>query len=176
MGIVTKRGDRGRTSLYRGVKVAKDDIRVEICGCLDEVSSFLGMAKSLLRDRKFKDIIESAQKDLFPIGAEVATRLQFIKKIKKRVCDKDVRRLEETIGVLEDSGRLKFKNFKLPGANEISSALDIARAITRRTERRVVTILKKKMIANRYILIYLNRLSDLLYLLARMHDKRGGAG
>jgi len=62
------------------------------------------------------------------------------------------------------------------GANEISSALDIARAITRRTERRIAALLKKKMIANGYILIYLNRLSDLLYLLARTQDKRGGAG
>jgi ATP:cob(I)alamin adenosyltransferase len=73
--------------------------------------------------------------------------------------------------VLERGGKLKFTTFSIPGENTLSSALDIARAVTRRAERRSATLLKKKMLLNRNVLIYLNRLSDLLYLLARSHEK-----
>ena len=175
MSIVTKRGDSGKTSLCCGTRVMKDDIRVETCGSLDEVSSFLGMAKCLIRKKDLKDIVESIQKDLFLIGSEVATSPKAIKKIKKRICDKEVRYLENRIGMFESGVKLKFKCFSVPGGNEISSTLDIARALTRRTERRSVTLFKKNMIVNKDIIVYLNRLSDLLYLLARAHDKKRGA-
>jgi cob(I)alamin adenosyltransferase len=171
MGIVTKTGDKGTTSLYCSARVDKDDIRIETCGTLDEVSSFLGMAKSLVKEREFKDIIEVVQKDLLLIGTEVATRREFVNKLKKRICDKEVRCLEEKIEALECGGRLRFAGFSMPGENAVSSAFDIARAVARKAERRSAALLKQKMLSNRNVLIYLNRLSDLLFLLARSQEK-----
>jgi len=174
MSIVTKTGDKGKTSLYCGKRVCKDNIRIEMCGTLDEASSFLGMAKSLIKDKGFKKIIEAVQKDLFLIGAEVVTGRAAATKIKKRICDREVRFLEENIKALECDGSLKCVDFIIPGKNEASGALDIARALTRRAERRSLALLKMKKIVNKEILVYLNRLSDLLYLLARAHDKKRG--
>ena len=134
MSIVTRTGDKGKTSLYCCARVDKDDVRIEMCGALDEVSSFLGMAKSLVKDKKVKDIIDSTQRDLVLIGTEVATRREFIKKVKKRICDEEVCSLEEAIEALEGGGKIKFTTFSMPGESTLSSAFDIARAVTRRAD------------------------------------------
>ena len=175
MSIVTKTGDKGDTSLYCGERVPKDDIRVEVCGALDEVSSFLGMAKNIAGDNKTKRIANYIQKELFILGAEIATAPGAAKRMTKRICADSVCILEKEIGCLENKYSIRMRSFCVPGANLPSSTLDIARAITRRAERRCVTLARKGMIKNNNILIYLNRLSDLLYLLARMHEKKGDA-
>ena len=171
MGIVTKRGDRGMTSLCFGPRVYKDDVRVEACGALDEVSSFLGLAKSISCDRNTKKIVSLVQKELITICAEIATPLPAIKKLKKRVKKYSVCALEKEICGLENKCMIKMRSFAVPGKNVSSSALDIARAITRRAERRCVTMARFGMINNDNIITYLNRLSDLLYLLARLNEK-----
>jgi len=172
MSIVTRTGDNGTTSLYHGGRVSKDDMRIETCGALDEVSSFLGMAKSLLRDRKTKSVINCIQEELIVLCSEVATPSTASRKLKKKINSSSVSALEKVIYSLENKRNMRIRSFCLQGANHVSSALDVARAITRRAERRCVTMSRKKMLKNRDIVVYLNRLSDLLYLLARSNEKK----
>ena len=101
MSIVTKKGDKGRTSLLYGGMVSKDDPRVELNGALDELSSFLGMAKSLIKDKATKKDLEGIQKDLIVINAEIATLPKFLAKLKKRIDRRDVGGLEKDIKKLE---------------------------------------------------------------------------
>jgi cob(I)alamin adenosyltransferase len=174
MGIVTKKGDKGKTRLYAGQKVAKDHPVLEACGTLDELCSFLGFSKSLSPQRSStKKLLESIQRDLSTICMQVACEAKFINKLKHRVDSGYVVGLEKVIRGLEVKlfDKKKFC-FYLPGSNPLSCSLDIARTIARRLERRVVTLKKKEILKNPYILIYLNRLSDLLFLLARYHEKR----
>lgn len=172
MSIVTRTGDGGETSLYCGKRVSKDDMRVEICGALDEVSSFLGMARNASKDKTTKRIIYSIQKDLIPLGAEVATSAAGPYKIKKRIGKDSICVLEKEIEYLEGRRMIRIRSFCIPGKGAASSALDVARAVTRRAERESVTLLKKGRLKNPSIIVYLNRLSDLLYLLARSNEKR----
>ena len=172
MSIVTKTGDKGRTSLCCGRIVDKDDMRVEICGTLDEVSSFLGVAKNASKDKNTKRIVHVIQKDLILLGAEVATSARDLNKVKKRISADSICILEKEIGLLEGKRAVKIRSFCIPGNGAASSALDVARAVTRRAERRSVTLLKKRMVKNSNVVIYLNRLSDLLYLLARFNEKK----
>ncbi|HAJ57234.1 MAG TPA: cob(I)yrinic acid a,c-diamide adenosyltransferase [Candidatus Omnitrophica bacterium] len=171
MSIVTKKGDSGTTSLFLGGMVAKDDPRVELDGTLDELCSFLGLAKSLARKSLLKGRLESIQKDLFVIGAEAATAPPFLNKLNKKIDGNDIKKLEGVIDILEARRRPSERVFCLPGKNLISSVLDVARTVARRAERRAATAFKKKLVRNGFILIYLNRLSDLLYLLARAAEK-----
>lgn len=172
MSVTTKTGDKGITSLYMGGKVAKDDARVEAYGVLDELCSFLGLAKSFIKSKKCKKLIEFIQKDLFIICAELAIKVQFVHKLKRRIGVNEVDRLEIMIKELEGKSISKMRNFCLPGENVVSGTLDVARTIARKAERRVVTLNRKGMLRNKQIIIYLNRLSDLLYLLARFCEKR----
>jgi len=172
MGIVTKTGDKGSTSLCCGTKVDKDDIRMEICGSLDEVSSFLGMAKACAGNDRTKSVAARVQRSLIALNAEVTSTTKSVNRLKERICRDSVRAIEKEIACLEDKCGLKTRVFCLQGANVVSSTLDIARAITRRAERRCVTLMKRDMLNNRDIIVYLNRLSDLLYLLARFNEKK----
>ena len=171
MGITTKTGDNGMTSLYLGGRIRKDDIRVDIYGTLDELCSFLGMSKSLIKDKNIKTLLETIQKDLFILGAEIAAKQGFINRLEKRIDASFVKRLDMTIKTLENKRSFEECCFYLPGQSLISSTLDIARTIARRAERKVVGLKYRHMLKNTQILIYLNRLSDLLYLLARSNEK-----
>lgn len=154
-----------------GGSVFKDDARVELEGALDELCSFLGLAKSMTERPPLKEGLESIQKDLFVLGAEAATKAAYLKKLARRIGAEDIRRLERSIEDLEEERRPQERVFCLPGANKVSAVLDICRTVCRRAERRSVTASKKKLIRNPAILIYLNRLSDLLYLWARACEK-----
>lgn len=172
MGISTKTGDRGITSLLYGGRVQKDSLLIETIGILDELSSFLGLGKSLLKDRRQKKLIETIQTGLWLIGSEIATKPPYIGRLSKRLKREDVKYLDSTIKKLEKKYKPKEYCFLLTGENTVSAILDVARTIARRAERRVTTLLKRRMLKNRHILVYLNRLSDLLYLLARSCEKR----
>ncbi|MCK4519596.1 MAG: cob(I)yrinic acid a,c-diamide adenosyltransferase [Candidatus Omnitrophica bacterium] len=167
MSIVTKKGDRGKTHLYQGPRVSKDHIRIESCGTLDELSSYLGLSKSMIKNKQIKKIIEKIQKDLFILCAEIATEAKSLNKLKERIDNSFVECLDGIIKGLEDKKSLRVRYFQVSGENPVSSTLDICRTIARRAERRVITLKRKKFLSNRHILIYLNRLSDFLYLLAR---------
>jgi ATP:cob(I)alamin adenosyltransferase len=172
MKISTKTGDNGVTSLLYDGRVGKDSLRVEAYGTLDELCSFLGLAKSNLRNKKEKGLIEKIQADLFIIGSEIVTKTSFLRKLKRKINEKDISYLESMIEKIEEKHPLKEHCFLLPGENRLSAALDTARTVARRAERRTVTLTRKGMIKNHLILIYLNRLSDLLYLLTRIHERR----
>ncbi|MCQ9205411.1 MAG: cob(I)yrinic acid a,c-diamide adenosyltransferase [Omnitrophica bacterium] len=169
--IVTKTGDKGKTSLCQGRRVNKDNVRIEACGVLDELCSYLGLAKSLIKAGKIKKTIETIQKDLFVIGTELATEKKFISQIKKRISFEQINYLEKIINSLERNSKLIKPCFQLPGHNLLSSSLDVSRTIARKLERRTTTLIRKKVLADNHILVYLNRLSDLLYLLARLGSK-----
>lgn len=149
----------------------KDDARVELEGALDELCSFLGLAKSMTERSSLNGALENIQKDLFVIGAEAATKTPYLKRLDRRICLEDIKRLEQLIEDLEERRRPQERVFCLPGANKISAVLDICRTVCRRAERRSVTASKKKLIQNPAILVYLNRLSDILYLWARACEK-----
>jgi cob(I)alamin adenosyltransferase len=168
MGIVTKKGDSGKTSLYRGGRVSKDDIRIDTCGIIDELSSYLGLSKSMIGNKPVAAIINSIQEDLFVLSTEIVTEAKQRRQLKKRIDTSYVERLDEFLIDLEEKKGLRTKCFKIPGASPVSSVLDIGRTIARRAERSVTTMARKKILTNKYILIYLNRLSDLLFLLARL--------
>jgi cob(I)alamin adenosyltransferase len=172
MAITTKKGDKGMTSLLWGTRVSKDDIRVEIYGSLDELCSFLGLARSLIAEKKTKKLIESIQEDLFVIGSEIASEPKFINRLEKRIDAEDVKRLEAILEELEKKKTFEACCFYIPGRNFVSSTLDVCRTITRRAERKVVTFKRAGKLKNPQILIYLNRLSDLLFLLARAFEER----
>jgi len=160
--IVTKIGDKGYTYLYSGDKLPKDDLRLEAIGTMDELGSFLGMAKSLVEDKSGKNILERIQRDLFILETQISGLGS--KKLKRRVTSKNIQYLEQRIKELEK--RFLFKDFVLPGDNLVSSVLHVARTIARRLERRVVALRNKEKFKNKNIIVYLNRLSDLIFLLA----------
>ena len=107
MPITTKTGDRGNTSLFYGGRVRKDDLRIEANGILDELSSFLGLSKSLLKNKKQKNAIGGIQRDIIPISAEIATDANSVKKLRRRIKKADIRGLELFIEKLEKKRKLK---------------------------------------------------------------------
>lgn len=163
MAIYTKRGDRGKTSLNSQERRWKDDQRIISIGSVDELNSHIGFVSSLLASRReegVKKILRGLQRDLFEIGAELASSGSgFSLQLKK------VRKIEKIIDDLE--GELPaLGNFIFPGGFPAGAALHIARSVSRRTEREVVRLGKKEEV-NENIRFYLNRISDLLFMLAR---------
>jgi len=173
MPITTKKGDKGFTSLLGGRHVPKFYLRPETYGTLDELNSFLGMARAFSKDRRIKKILLIVQNHLYLIGSELALSGKDRRLLKREITQKDVDWLTQLSADLERSLKPEPK-FILYGETEISSILDVARAVSRRTERRVAEMKSKRMLANPKILEYLNRLSDVLYLLARDMEKKAG--
>lgn len=165
MKIYTKSGDRGETSLVYGVRVPKNDVRVDAYGTCDEANSFIGLAKSYLSDdEKWNDLkkgLHIVQTKLFHIGAELSTPPG--KPVAWPISDEDVAFLEQEIDRL-DAILAPLTNFILPGGHPAASAFHVARTIVRRAERSVIPIAKE---INPITLKYLNRLSDYLFVVAR---------
>ncbi|MEI6857242.1 cob(I)yrinic acid a,c-diamide adenosyltransferase [Psychrilyobacter sp.] len=167
MSISTKGGDKGKTSLWSGERVAKNNARVEAYGTIDELNSHLGEAKHYVKVQKVKEIIERIQHDLFRVGGSLATVGVFSKAIEKYHVD------HITNMVYELERDLEFKGFVVLGMTVQSAKLDIARAVTRRAERRILSLADEAEIGEE-IKEYVNRLSDLIYLLARIEEKAEG--
>ena len=165
--IVTKKGDKGMTDLYCAGRVLKDDIRCEACGTVDELCSFLGLAKSMIIQKKAKVVIDKIQKDLFILGSEIAVNPDKTSMLKERIDASYVKDIENVIYQIEKKTVMQHR-FIVPGKNKSSAILDICRTVARRLERRIVTLKDKHLLRNKYILKYINRISDLLYLLARL--------
>ena len=168
--IVTKKGDKGITNFYCSGKVLKDDICCEACGTVDELCSFLGLAKSIIEHSSTRAVINKVQKDLFVIGSEVAVNPGKENMLKERIDASYVKEIENIIHQLERKIAVQHK-FIIPGGNKPSAALDVCRTIARRLERRIVTLNSKRLLHNKHILAYINRISDLLYILARLQEK-----
>lgn len=171
--IYTKTGDDGTTSLIGGDRVLKDDDQVSAYGEVDELNAWLGICRALATDHKRTDLVEqleSIQKILFEIGSILATKQEWSGMPK--ISEKDVQQLETWIDSKEES-LLALKNFILPGSDLLSAHLHVARTICRRAERAVIGLHKKTKIPEN-ILIYLNRLSDLLFVMARFETHKLG--
>lgn len=169
--IYTKTGDDGQTSLFGGKRLWKDSQRVVAYGTLDELNAALGVAASFLADEKSKNILETIQTDLFYIGAELANPQKIGKSANKvfALGKKKISGLEKAIDRY-DSNLPALVNFILPGGSKSASLLHLSRSICRRAEREVINLSKKEEV-NPNILMYLNRLSDLLFILARYANK-----
>ncbi len=161
MKVYTKTGDKGQTSLLGGKRVSKADKRLEAYGTIDELNSFMGLFRSKLTDNEHKEFIYQIQKTLFTVGAILATPKDY--KGKKIELDNSlIEQLENKID--EISATLPpFKEFIVYGENEISSISHICRAIARRAERHIIDLNNDEVIDNN-VMVYVNRLSDLLYM------------
>jgi len=172
MKITTKKGDRGLTRLLSGRRVRKDHPRLEAVGALDELNSFLGLAKSGIRRKWIRHILEECQRDVFTAGSEAACDPRDLRKLRERIGSREVERLEERIESAEKRLPAGSFSFALPGLTRTSALLDVARCTARRAERLLVALEGKKGVRNPHLLAYFNRLSDLLWLLARVEEGR----
>ena len=172
--IYTRYGDEGETALLYGGRVSKTSLHCQAYGDTDEACSVMGLARALSDDPRVKGLLKELQRDLFAVGAELATDPARYDKFLahfKPVSAQIVERLESTIDDLEDSVELP-PSFIIPGASAASSAVDMARCIVRRAERHAVALKEQGRLTNPEILRYLNRLSDLLFVLARYQDRQ----
>ncbi len=171
MKIYTKKGDQGTTSLYGGSKTSKNSIRIHAYGTVDELNSTLGMALSHPVSDRGKQILEELQNQLFVLGADLATPKA--KKVKiDRINTSDIDQLEEWIDELQET-LPPLTAFILPGGAAAGSALHLSRTVCRRAERFTVALKQEESISNEPV-IYLNRLSDLLFVLARFENMKAG--
>ncbi|GAC1513976.1 MAG: cob(I)yrinic acid a,c-diamide adenosyltransferase [Gemmatimonadaceae bacterium] len=175
--IYTKTGDTGSTGLFGGGRVQKDDLRVEAYGDVDELNAAIGMARALELMPRVDEVLVPLQRDLFSIGALLATpepdkmRDQLAK---ARIDDGRIAQLERAI----DAGERELEPltaFILPGGTSKAAALHVARTVCRRAERRAVALDRTTPLPP-LVIVYLNRLSDLLFVLARVSNRRAGTG
>jgi cob(I)alamin adenosyltransferase len=166
--IYTRTGDKGETGLISGVRVAKDSIRVEAVGSLDELNSVLGLARSLLTDRELDSLLQELQNDLLIAGADLAAT-ESDESI-THITSERVLGLEKIIDNYQEQ-LPSLTAFILPGGGNAGAALHFARAVARRAERKIVFLGRSEKI-NGQLIPYMNRLSDLLFVLARIANHR----
>jgi cob(I)alamin adenosyltransferase len=175
--IYTKTGDRGDTGLFGGGRVGKDHPRVEAYGDIDELNAAIGLARSIELMPRIDEVLVPLQRDLFSLGALLATpdlEKMHQQLAKARIDEARIAQLEHAI---DDGDRElePLRAFILPGGTPKSAALHVARTVCRRAERRVVHLQHDVEIPP-LVIVYLNRLSDLLFTLARLANARAGAG
>jgi ATP:cob(I)alamin adenosyltransferase len=166
MSIVTKAGDGGQTSLFCGERVSKDNLRVEVNGTLDELDCFLGDAKLYVANKDVHDIVLYIQTRLKSMMLEISYTKNHA--LSGCIIASDIQYLDDTIAEYER--HIKLDGLIIPGNTIAGSKLDICRAIARRAERQIVSLSQSESISAD-ILVYINRLSDLLFILARYFDK-----
>lgn len=165
MPIYTRIGDDGETTLSDGRKVQKDDQRVDAYGSVDELNSIIGLVVAHSNDAELKTVLTKVQKDLFTIGAELAGTKGIPVMNPQKIMD-----LETKIDAVEEK-LPTLRHFILPGGTKTAALLHVARTVCRRAERAVVALAGREKI-NRQIIIYLNRLSDLFFVLARSENRK----
>ena len=171
--VYTKFGDAGETSLLYGGRVSKNGLNTEAYGITDEAVSAMGLARAMTSNPKVNDLLRQLQRDLFTIAAELATdpdKYELFQEHFKPVTAEMVTSLEKTIDSLEEEFEMP-KVFILPGGSQASAAIDLARCVIRTAERRVVAMAEADVLTNGLIMAYLNRLGDLLFVLARYEDR-----
>ncbi len=174
--IYTRKGDDGETTLLLGGRVSKTDPRCEACGTLDEAVSALGLARALAREPRVRELTEEVQRDLSILITEIASNPSRREEFERRFHPVDAsmtQRLEATIDSLSAQAG-PFNDFVTPGSSAASAALDLARTILRRAERKAVALKEAGLLANSEVIRYLNRVSDLVFVLARYEDCQGG--
>lgn len=174
MSIATKNGDQGATRLIFGEAVSKADLQVEAYGTIDELNSFLGLARALCDSPDTREALEQLQRDTFVIGAELATPAARRDKLKQTVSPEMTGLLDALVADIEQMPGL-LDDWALPGATGGGAALDCARTIARRAERCVVRLRDvDNALVSDELLRYMNRLSDVIWLLGRRLELRRG--
>ncbi len=173
MKIYTRTGDGGETSLFDGTRVSKADARVDAYGEVDELNAWLGLARATGLDRDIDEELVHIQRDLFALGARLADPAAKIAKrvTKAAITDEDVTRLEALIDRLEAELR-PLTRFILAGGTPAGATLHVARGVCRRAERRIIALVPAP---DAVLVRYVNRLSDLLFVIARVVNHRAGA-
>ncbi|HWS86489.1 MAG TPA: cob(I)yrinic acid a,c-diamide adenosyltransferase [Pyrinomonadaceae bacterium] len=173
MSIATKHGDKGDTGLIGGARVSKADLRVEAYGTVDELGASMGFARSICEDAEVRELTKSIQRELFTVAGAVASPKGGAESVTTYVSPEmvealtaHVTRIEATEGILSD--------WSLPGDHAAAAAYDVARTVCRRAERAVVRLAETGVELNPHVVPYLNRLSDLLWLLGRLLELRAG--
>ena len=174
MKIYTRTGDRGETGLFDGTRVSKADPRVAAYGDVDELNAWLGLARASMADAQLTTMVERVQRDLFALGARLADPAHRIadRVTKASVTAEDSARLEQWIDELE-SELPPLRRFILAGGSPAGAALHVARTVCRRAERAIVSLGDDAV--DRDVLVYVNRLSDFLFVLARVCNARAGS-
>lgn len=170
MKIYTRTGDAGETGLWGGARVAKDALRVQAYGTVDECNAAIGCARASTNDAELDEVLGRIQNDLFVLGSDLAAPDEHDQV--PRCSASDVAWLEQTIDRFE-AELDPLRQFILPGGAPAAAELHLARTICRRAERWVVRLAHESPI-NEQVLVYLNRLSDLLFVLARAANRRAG--
>ncbi|MEK6650800.1 MAG: cob(I)yrinic acid a,c-diamide adenosyltransferase [Bacteroidota bacterium] len=173
MKIYTKTGDAGQTSLYGGTRVEKDARRIEAYGTVDELNAHLGVVRTLPLPPEIAPLLERIQNELFILGADLATPPGNAPDRVRRVGESEIRRLEQDIDRL-DEGLPTLSSFILPSGVPAGAQLHVARTVCRRAERRVVRLVRDESLDLAPV-VYLNRLADLLFVLARHVNHALGA-
>jgi cob(I)alamin adenosyltransferase len=173
VAIYTRCGDRGETALFDGSRVSKSAPRIAACGEVDELNAMLGLARAAGVDADVSDRLIGVQRDLFALGARLADPNERIadRVAKAVLSEADVSRLEAWIDQF-DAELPPLRRFVLPGGSPAGATLHLARTVCRRAERRIVGL--GPAACEPALLAYINRLSDLLFVLARIVDKRAG--
>lgn len=167
--VYTRGGDKGETGLFGGNRTPKDDIRVEAYGTMDEANSAIGLAYSLSEDNDIREILHHLQERIFVLGAELASDEKGKAMLKDGISQADIDFMEEKLDYyLSVIG--PQKSFIVPGKNPVSSALHLARTVVRRGERRIVEYTHKDPDVRPELVKFANRLSDLLFVLARTEE------
>ncbi|HEX7314542.1 MAG TPA: cob(I)yrinic acid a,c-diamide adenosyltransferase [Pyrinomonadaceae bacterium] len=173
MSIATKHGDKGDTGLIGGARVSKADVRVEAYGTVDELGAAMGFARSICEDAEVRELTKSIQRELFTVAGAIASpaggqesKTTYVTPEMVEALTAHVTRIEATEGILSD--------WSLPGDHAAAAAYDVARTVCRRAERCVVRLGETGATLNPHVVAYLNRLSDLLWLMGRLLELRAG--
>jgi cob(I)alamin adenosyltransferase len=173
MSIATKHGDKGDTGLIGGARVSKADVRVEAYGTVDELGATMGLARSLCEDAEVRELTKTIQRELFTVAGAIASptggqesQTTYVTPEMVEALTAHVTRIEATEGILSD--------WSLPGDHAAAAAFDVARTVCRRAERGVVRLAAEGAELNPHVIPYLNRLSDLLWLMGRLLELRAG--
>lgn len=171
MKIYTKTGDNGQTGLFGGERVSKNNIRIETYGTIDELNAFIGLAITEVKSKEIKSVLEKIQNQLFVVGSDLATpATQKNEKLSiTRTPEDYYKHIEKEIDLFNDQLE-ELRNFILPGGSKGAAYLHVCRTIARRAERKVVELNEQVNIGNN-IIIFLNRLSDLFFVLSRFENK-----
>ena len=160
--VYTKRGDKGETDLLGGSAARKDSLKVESYGCVDEASSFIGLARYYCKNKVIKERLKEIQNKLLVLGGFLASDERGKEMMKDQIKEEDIKLLEDYIDEY---------NQKLPGDEEVAAHFHVARTVVRRAERRIVSLTAQEPDLNPLIQKYVNRLSDLMFVLARYSEE-----
>ena len=176
MSIVTKTGDHGTTALMYGRRVPKNHPRIEAYGTVDELNAALGLARATVREDSLRENLLAIQQELVVLMGELAVLPEDLSRYVKEgysvVAPTMTAKLDALVREIE-AQNVSFKGWATPGATPTSAVLDVARTVCRRAERRVCTLQASGELKNPEIVVYLNRLSDLLWLMARWAETKG---